>query len=56
MLVELGVMQRRYHAVMKVVSGAPVAEVARSYVARSYRVSRQSVARVQVPDFCQPQV
>ena len=29
MLVELSVMEQRYHAVMEVVSGAPVAEVAR---------------------------
>jgi hypothetical protein len=38
MLVELGVMEQRYHAVMEVVSGAPVAEVA-----RRYGVSRQAV-------------
>ena len=31
MLVELGVMEQRYHAVMEVVSGAPVTEVARRY-------------------------
>jgi hypothetical protein len=29
MLVELSVMEQRYHAVMEVVSGAPVTEVAR---------------------------
>ena len=38
MLVELSVMEQRYHAVMEVVSGAPVAEVA-----RRYGVSRQAV-------------
>jgi transposase InsO family protein len=38
MLVELSVMEQRYHAVMEVVSGAPVTEVA-----RRYGVSRQSV-------------
>jgi len=32
MLVELSVMEQRYHAVMEVVSGAPVTEVARRYV------------------------
>jgi len=31
MLVELSVMEQRYHAVMEVVSGAPVTEVARRY-------------------------
>jgi hypothetical protein len=31
MLVELSVMEQRYHAVMEVVSGAPVSEVARRY-------------------------
>jgi hypothetical protein len=31
MLVELSVMEQRYHAVMEVISGAPVAEVARRY-------------------------
>jgi len=41
MLVELGVMQRRDNAVMEVVPGGPV-----TGVARSYRVSRQSVARL----------
>ena len=38
MLVELSVMEQRYHAVMEVTSGAPVAEVA-----RRYGVSRQAV-------------
>ena len=38
MLVELSVMEQRYHAVMEVVSGAPVTEVA-----RRYGVSRQAV-------------
>jgi transposase InsO family protein len=38
MLVELSVVEQRYHAVMEVVSGAPVTEVA-----RRYGVSRQSV-------------
>jgi transposase InsO family protein len=38
MLVELSVMEQRYHAVMEVVSGAPVTEVA-----RRYGVSRQTV-------------
>jgi transposase len=38
MLVELSVMEQRYQAVMEVVSGAPVAEVA-----RRYGVSRQAV-------------
>ena len=38
MLVELSVMEQRYHAVMEVVSGAPVTEV----VGR-YGVSRQAV-------------
>ena len=38
MLVELSVMEQRYHAVMEVVSGAPIAEVA-----RRYGVSRQAV-------------
>ena len=38
MLVVLSVMEQRYHAVMEVVSGAPVTEVA-----RRYRVSRQAV-------------
>jgi transposase len=38
MLVELSVMEQRYHAVMEVVSGAPVTEVA-----RQYGVSRQAV-------------
>jgi transposase InsO family protein len=37
-LVELSVMEQRYHAVMEVISGAPVAEVA-----RRYGVSRQAV-------------
>jgi transposase len=36
--VELSVMEQRYHAVMEVVSGAPVTEVA-----RRYGVSRQAV-------------
>jgi transposase InsO family protein len=40
MLVELSVMEQRYHAVMEVVSGAPVTEVA-----RRYGVSRQTVHR-----------
>ena len=40
MLVELSVMEQRYHAVMEVVSGAPVTEVA-----RRYGVSRQAVHR-----------
>jgi hypothetical protein len=31
MLVELGIMEQRYHAVMEVVFGAPVTEVARRY-------------------------
>ena len=31
MLVELSVMEQRYHAVMEVISGAPVAEVARRF-------------------------
>jgi hypothetical protein len=31
MLVELSVMEQRYHAVMEVVSGAPVTEVARRW-------------------------
>ena len=38
MLVELSVMEQRYHAVMEVMSGAPVTEVA-----RRYGVSRQAV-------------
>ena len=38
MLVELSVMEQRYHAVMEAVSGAPVTEVA-----RRYGVSRQAV-------------
>ena len=38
MLVELSVVEQRYHAVMEVISGAPVSEVA-----RWYGVSRQSV-------------
>jgi transposase InsO family protein len=38
MLVELSVVEQRYHAVMEVISGAPVTEVA-----RRYGVSRQSV-------------
>ena len=38
MLVELSVMEQRYHAVMEVFSGAPVTEVA-----RRYGVSRQAV-------------
>ena len=38
MLVELSVMEQRYHAVMEIVSGAPVTEVA-----RRYGVSRQAV-------------
>jgi transposase-like protein len=38
MLVELSIVEQRYHAVMEVISGAPVAEVA-----RRYGVSRQSV-------------
>ena len=38
MLVELSVMEQRYHAVMEVVSGAPVTEVA-----QRYGVSRQAV-------------
>ncbi len=38
MLVELSVMEQRYHAVMEVVSGAPVSEVA-----GRYGVSRQAV-------------
>src|SRR5262245_8586576 len=38
MLMELSVMEQRYHAVMEVVSGAPVTEVA-----RRYGVSRQAV-------------
>ena len=38
MLVELSVMEQRYHAVMEVISGAPVPEVA-----RRYGVSRQAV-------------
>jgi transposase InsO family protein len=38
MLVELSVMEQRYHAVMEVVSGAPVGDVA-----RRYGVSRQAV-------------
>jgi transposase InsO family protein len=38
MLVELSVMEQRYHAIMEVVSGAPVTEVA-----RRYGVSRQAV-------------
>jgi transposase InsO family protein len=38
MLVELSVVEQRYHAVMEVISGAPVAEVA-----SRYGVSRQSV-------------
>jgi transposase InsO family protein len=38
MLVELSVMEQRYHAVMEVLSGAPVTEVA-----RRYGVSRQAV-------------
>jgi transposase InsO family protein len=37
-LVELSVMEQRYHAVMEVISGAPVTEVA-----RRYGVSRQAV-------------
>jgi transposase-like protein len=38
MLVELSVMEQRYHAVMEVISGAPVTETA-----RRYGVSRQAV-------------
>jgi transposase InsO family protein len=38
MLVELSIMEQRYHAVMEVISGAPVTEVA-----RRYGVSRQAV-------------
>ena len=38
MLVELSVMEQRYHAVMEVISGTPVTEVA-----RRYGVSRQAV-------------
>src|SRR5258708_4191469 len=38
MLVELSVMEQRYHAVMEVISGAPVTEVA-----RRYGVTRQAV-------------
>jgi transposase-like protein len=38
MLVELSVMEQRHHAVMEVVSGAPVIELARRYGA-----SRQAV-------------
>jgi len=38
MLVELSVMEQRYHAVLEVVSEAPVTEVA-----RRYGVSRQAV-------------
>ena len=38
MLVELSFMEQRYHAVMEVVFGAPVTEVA-----RRYGVSRQTV-------------
>jgi transposase-like protein len=38
MLVELSVVEQRYHAVMEVISGAPVTEVA-----RRYGVSRQAV-------------
>jgi transposase len=38
MLVELSIMEQRYHAVMEVVSGAPVSEVG-----RRYGVSRQTV-------------
>jgi transposase len=37
-LVELSVMEQRYHAVMEVISGAPVTEVA-----ARYGVSRQAV-------------
>jgi transposase InsO family protein len=38
MLVELSIVEQRYHAVMEVISGAPVSEVA-----RRYGISRQSV-------------
>lgn len=38
MLVELSVVEQRYHAVMEVLAGIPVVEVA-----TRYRVSRQSV-------------
>jgi transposase len=38
MLVELSVMEQRYHAVMEVIGGAPVTDVA-----RRYGVSRQAV-------------
>jgi len=38
MLVELSIVEQRYHAAMEVISGAPVTEVA-----RRYGVSRQSV-------------
>ena len=38
MLVELSVVEQRYHAVMEVISGAPVTEVA-----LRYGISRQSV-------------
>ena len=38
MLVELSVMEQRYHAVMEVISGAPVTEVA-----GRYGVTRQAV-------------
>ena len=38
MLVELSLMEQRYHAVREIISGAPVTEVARQYA-----VSRQAV-------------
>lgn len=37
MLVELSVMEQRYHVVMEVASGAPVTEVARRYGVSSRR-------------------
>ena len=44
MFVELSVMEQRYHAVMEVVSGVPVTEVA-----RRYGVSRQAVRLAPMP-------
>jgi hypothetical protein len=46
-LVELSVMEQRYHAVMEVISGAPVTEVAGRY--GSHRSGRAQLAR-QIPD------
>ncbi len=50
MLVELSVMEQRYHAVMEVVSGAPVTEVARRQDRRGHHRDRHlEHALVEVP-------